>query len=322
MVCGRNLRDIFPHMTGHEPPLPAHPLHLPLLLPIVSCRRGGCSSPPCCAVGHCSEHCTSPRCPRHPLVVAEGHRGFTSVVPPVGASHVRRDGVRGSDPQHHRPPLPDHQVRPPPPRLSHEPPVGSLTTVTPMPATSSGSHGARLICRRAGCQEPVHPECTTSYCNMHCRSHCCTFHHYSPGNGREATSVLTRTFVSRHVPNSTLVGCGTLARCTLLFMASLISCCNSLSMWCASRRLTLLTSQVSQAISLLCTMVRPKQVVVKRGSFSTSQSGCQRFLVSRTLNAFGGGWCQVLCASAHCMLRTLEWMISSALFSGKSWWRQ
>ena len=58
------------------------------------------------------------------------------------------------------------------------------------------------------------------------------------------------------------------------------------------------------------------------GFLFTSQSGCQRFLVSRTLNAFGGGWCQVLCASAHCMLRTLEWMISSALFSGKSWWRQ
>ena len=81
---------------------------------------------------------------------------------------------------------------------------------------------------------------------------------------------------------------GTLtARCTLLFMVSLISCCNSLFMWCASRRLTLLTS-----ISLLCTIVRPTQVVVKQGSFPTSQSGRQRFLVSRTLNAFGGGWCQ------------------------------
>ena len=136
MVCGRNLRDIFPHMTGHEPPLPAHPPHLPLLLlqvaivpPIMSCRRGGCSSPPCCAVGYCSEHCTSPRCPRHPSRRRRRpHRGSTSVVLPVGASHVRRDGVRGSDPQHHRPQLPDHQVRPPLPRLSHEAPVGSLTT--------------------------------------------------------------------------------------------------------------------------------------------------------------------------------------------------
>ena len=120
-----------------------------------------------------------------PLVVAEGHT--------VGAHRLCLLWVSltSNVMEHHRPQLPDHQLRPPPPWLSHEPPVGSLTTVAPLPATSSGSHGARLICRRAGCQEPVHPECTTSYCNIHCRSHRCTFHHYSPGQG--ATSVLTRT---------------------------------------------------------------------------------------------------------------------------------
>ena len=201
-------QELARHLSTHDqsrtttpstpsPPLPPPSPNAPAsgrLPPIMSCRRAGGTSPPCCAVGFCSEDCTSPRCPRHrSRRRRRPHRRSTSVVPPVGVSHVRRDGVRGSDPQHHRPQLPDHQLRPPPPRLSHEPPVGSLTTVTPMPATSSGSHGARLICRRTGCQEPVHPECTTSYCNMHCRSHRCTFHHYSPGNGRGATSVLTRT---------------------------------------------------------------------------------------------------------------------------------
>ena len=178
------------------PPLPSsNALASGRLPPIVFCRRAGCTSPPCCTVGYCSAHCTSPRCPRHPSRRRRRpRREPTSVVLPADVSHVQSDGACDTELQHNRPPLPDHQLRPPtPPRLSHEHPVGSPTTVTTMPVTSSSSRGARLTCRRAGCQEPLDRECTTLYCSMHCRSHRCTFYHYSLGNGRRATSVLTRT---------------------------------------------------------------------------------------------------------------------------------
>ena len=104
-----------------------------------SCRCAGCTSPPCCTVGNCSQHCTNPAVPTPPILSSPQGR-------PVGRHRWCFLWVS---------------------LTSRSATTSHLTTVTPMPATSSGSFGARLICQRAGCQEPVHPECTTPDCNIH-----------------------------------------------------------------------------------------------------------------------------------------------------------
>ena len=53
MVCGRNLRAIFPHTNSHKP-LPVHPLPLSLLVFPTHLQA------PCCTVGYWSARCTRP----------------------------------------------------------------------------------------------------------------------------------------------------------------------------------------------------------------------------------------------------------------------
>ena len=146
-----------PRRPAPSPPLPPSPPTIPAsgrLPPRQMCRRIGCDSHPhvSCTVGYCVTHCTSPRC-QHPSTV----RRATPATVPVPQS---------MDSPVLPPSLSSARVPPPPrptPSVRHCP-VGSHPTGRPPP---------RSLCRRRGCQEPVHPECTTRHCNFHCHSDRC-----------------------------------------------------------------------------------------------------------------------------------------------------
>ena len=168
------------------------------------CRRSGCLLPPhaSCTVGFCTTHCSSPRCLRsasHP----PRRRRVCRVAQASGAllSIHFRDTVRPSsleDPSPRRC-LPSSlyslvcaPLLPIPLPFAHC--LRNVLLGIPTldsPPTNALSH--RSFGRRPGCSEPVHPECSTRYCNLHCHSRRCSFHHCSSGNGLGASIALTRS---------------------------------------------------------------------------------------------------------------------------------
>ena len=80
---------------------------------------------------------------------------------------------------------PQHQARAPPATLLllH---VLRQWEAPPAPPPPPNPPPVPRPCRRRGCLEPVHFECSTGFCNLHCGSRRCSFHNYSSGNGRGA----------------------------------------------------------------------------------------------------------------------------------------
>ena len=175
------------------PPLRPTPLHQPnaeippsggRLPPVRSCRRGGCSVPPHqCRVGYCVDHCTSARCTRNhrPSVRPPPHQQTPTPQHPTTRNRASRvDAVHNPSPQGAAAPGPSASGRPP--LVARAPPVG----IPPAPLPPPNPPPVPRPCRRRGCLEPVHFECSTGFCNLHCGSRRCSFHNYSSGNGRGA----------------------------------------------------------------------------------------------------------------------------------------
>ena len=155
------------------------------LPPVRSCRRGGCSVPPHtqCRVGYCVDHCTSARCTRNrrPTVRPPPHQQTPTPQHPTTRNRASRvDAVHNPSPQGAAAPGPSASGRPP--LVARAPPVGS----PPAPPPPPNPPPVPRPCRRRGCLEPVHFECSTGFCNLHCGSRRCSFHNYSSGNGRGA----------------------------------------------------------------------------------------------------------------------------------------
>ena len=184
---------------------------------------------------------------------------------------------------------------------------------------------SRSLCRRRGCQEPVHLECTTRHCNFHCHSDRRNFHQFLSGNGvggdcsvdedvvipsflRPSRCAQLNTRRLWHADGTVHVAFHALS--TLLLRRSR-----------ASKRLMLRTLPASLMTNPIVMMGHPVLVAPRQSSCSTSQSLPPPSQDSLTPSEFAGAWLVGFFVFVLTMLLMGEWMPISALVLGRNWLR-
>ena len=104
-----------------------------------------------------------------PLSVLHHQQPPTPQHPTTRNRASRVDAVQNSSPQGAAAPGSSASGRPP--LVARAPPVGS----PPAPPPPPNPPPVPRLCHRRGCLEPVHFECSTGFCNLHCGSRRCSF---------------------------------------------------------------------------------------------------------------------------------------------------